>query len=188
MNNRSSIRGVFDTRLEVLEIKALCFDLHIDYENLTGNTKGEKVMSLLEYCERRDKVEELLRHAVESRPDLKLQLSPPESLKSNNILIDHLDVVIVGDLTVSQKLKLDGVVGGNIIVERSGFVTINGVVNKNLVIQEGGIAMVYGVIERNVINNGGTLEIYGAIQGYVTTKLNGTTYIDESSYVHILLT
>ena len=51
------------------EIQALCFDLNIDYENLPGNRKGDKVIGLLASIERREQIPDLLKLCAARRPN-----------------------------------------------------------------------------------------------------------------------
>ena len=41
------------------ELKDLCFDLGIDYEDLPGQGKADKARELVAHCERRDRFAEL---------------------------------------------------------------------------------------------------------------------------------
>ena len=52
------------------EIKELCFDIGIDYEELEGTTKGSKVISLIVHIERRLQLAGLLEALIERRPDI----------------------------------------------------------------------------------------------------------------------
>ncbi len=52
------------------ELRALCYDLSIDYENLRGETKEAKTLALVDYCARHGKLEQLLARCQELRPYL----------------------------------------------------------------------------------------------------------------------
>ncbi len=52
------------------ELSALCFDLGIDYEELAGATKTEKVTALLDYCERHGRLPALLTYLQAERPQI----------------------------------------------------------------------------------------------------------------------
>jgi hypothetical protein len=52
------------------ELKLLCFDLGLDYENLGGDTKTIKCLELILYAERRGKMEDLLSLCEKARPGL----------------------------------------------------------------------------------------------------------------------
>ena len=57
---RQKLRQQMEKHLELGDVKRLCFDLGVDYENLAGVTKGEKVIALLDHCDRRNKQSPLL--------------------------------------------------------------------------------------------------------------------------------
>jgi len=51
------LRQTLDERFDLEEIKDLCFDLNIDFDDLRG--EGKKVRELVAYCQRHDRLEEL---------------------------------------------------------------------------------------------------------------------------------
>lgn len=52
------------------ELRALCYDLAIDYENVRGDTKEAKALALVAYCARQGRLEQLLTVCQEKRPFL----------------------------------------------------------------------------------------------------------------------
>lgn len=54
------------------DLEELCFTLGIDWDNLRGQTKGEKARALIRYCVSRGRYEELLAAVLEARPGLEL--------------------------------------------------------------------------------------------------------------------
>jgi hypothetical protein len=50
------------------ELRNLCFDLHIDYENLNGIGKEDKVRELVAYCDRHGRIPELVEECRRLRP------------------------------------------------------------------------------------------------------------------------
>ena len=50
---KASLRELMDKNLSETEVKAISFDLEIDYENLDGRTKKEKIISLLNSVNRK---------------------------------------------------------------------------------------------------------------------------------------
>lgn len=54
------------------ELRSLCFDLDLDYENISGETKESKVRELVMYCERRGKLPLLIDGIRKARPNLAL--------------------------------------------------------------------------------------------------------------------
>ncbi|NIV98293.1 hypothetical protein GWN26_03735 [Candidatus Saccharibacteria bacterium] len=51
------------------ELRSLCFDLGIDYEELGGRSKSVKVLELIGFMQRRARLDELVFLARELRPD-----------------------------------------------------------------------------------------------------------------------
>lgn len=64
------LRQILTKRFSLSEIKVLCFDMGIDYDELSGVDKVEKIMSLLQYIQRRLKLEDLVAYIKRSRPDV----------------------------------------------------------------------------------------------------------------------
>ena len=63
------------------ELKVLLFDLEIDIEKLDGVGKTEKIISLIQYMERRnDQMRRFLLKLVHERPDVKWFLNGPDPL------------------------------------------------------------------------------------------------------------
>lgn len=52
------------------ELRALCYDLAIDYENVRGETKEAKALALVVYCARQGRLEQLLTYCQGKRPFL----------------------------------------------------------------------------------------------------------------------
>ena len=52
------------------EIKTICFDLDVDYDNLPGSNKDEKARELVVFLDRSGKLENLLKRAQELRPNI----------------------------------------------------------------------------------------------------------------------
>ncbi len=67
--DRRHLRQVLETRFNDDELRALCFDLRVDYENLPGTTKAAKAIEIIAYFERMNRVEALMRSVTELRPD-----------------------------------------------------------------------------------------------------------------------
>jgi hypothetical protein len=52
------------------ELRNMCFDLGVEYENLPGDSKPDRVRELLVYLERRGRIRELVRTCIRDRPRL----------------------------------------------------------------------------------------------------------------------
>lgn len=57
------------------ELRLVCSDLDIEYENVPGDTRETKVNELIEYVRRRGRVQDLVAVVQEARPNLKLTYS-----------------------------------------------------------------------------------------------------------------
>ena len=69
-HTRAEIRQLLTERLDVTDIRTLCFDVDLEFENLSGQNKQEKVIDLLAHFERRQQLDYLLRAVKSMRPDL----------------------------------------------------------------------------------------------------------------------
>jgi hypothetical protein len=72
--DRATLRKLLNTHFDLEEIETLCFDLHIDFENLDGQSKQAKVRELVLYCERYRRIDELVATIRRLRPPL---IAPP---------------------------------------------------------------------------------------------------------------
>jgi hypothetical protein len=62
------LKNKMDEYFNTNEIETLCFDLGIDYENLSGEGKSAKIRELIEYCRRQDRLDELVARVRAERP------------------------------------------------------------------------------------------------------------------------
>jgi DNA-binding NtrC family response regulator len=62
----TTLRRILDERFDLEEIKDLCFDLDIDFDNLPGS--GKKAREVVAYCKRHSCVTELVTRIGQSRP------------------------------------------------------------------------------------------------------------------------
>lgn len=53
---------------DLSELKNLCFDLHVDYDELAGETKSGKARELVKYCHRTGKIAALVTRCQELQP------------------------------------------------------------------------------------------------------------------------
>jgi len=59
-----------ETAYDIAEIKSLVFHLGIDFENIAGNTKEEKIIELIRYCDRRKRLTDLANRINEERKNI----------------------------------------------------------------------------------------------------------------------
>ena len=62
------LRELVAQSFDMNELRLLCFDLGIDFEDLTGENKAGKTMSLVQYFDRRNQIETLVRWCEKERP------------------------------------------------------------------------------------------------------------------------
>jgi hypothetical protein len=70
------LRRVIIQHFDLEELKAIAFDLSIDWDDLSGETKPTKVQSLIMYLARRGRLSELATILGEERPIINLPPLP----------------------------------------------------------------------------------------------------------------
>lgn len=64
------LRMIIDSQFNKEELRILCFDLGVDYDNLIGESKAAKIVDLLSYLERSGEVHKAIEALTCSRPDI----------------------------------------------------------------------------------------------------------------------
>lgn len=64
----TQLRKLLIQHFSLDELRVLCFDLGLEYDDLPGDTKTTKMHGLIEYLQRRDELNRLLEEAVDHRP------------------------------------------------------------------------------------------------------------------------
>jgi cytoskeletal protein CcmA (bactofilin family) len=90
---------------------------------------------------------------------------------------------IAGDIRLDFDLTLYGTVTGSVTVVEDGFLLLYGTCNQNVILENKSKAYIYGTVVGNALNNGGYLEIYGTINGFVKTSNEGNTKIDPYAVI-----
>lgn len=67
-NSLLTLRDNLNTYFSLSEIRTLCFDLGIDYEDLGGDSKNDKVMNLVQFMQRHGRLQELEDLVRQERP------------------------------------------------------------------------------------------------------------------------
>jgi len=62
----TTLRRILNEQFDLEELKDLCFDLNIDFDDLPGG--GKKTREVVAYCKRRDRVAELVASIRQLRP------------------------------------------------------------------------------------------------------------------------
>jgi len=66
----AGLRQILVSRLDEGELRTLCFDLGVDYDNLPGEGKANKARELVIYLERRNRIGALVETGKSLRPDI----------------------------------------------------------------------------------------------------------------------
>ena len=67
---QAELRRILNQRLNLADVKAACHDLEVDYDNLAGDTKNEKMIELLFHLRNRNRLPDLIAWLMNERPDL----------------------------------------------------------------------------------------------------------------------
>lgn len=62
------LRKKIELHYNLDEIRLLCANIDVDYDDLPGETKTVKILELVEYCERRSRLDKLMQQCREDRP------------------------------------------------------------------------------------------------------------------------
>lgn len=65
-----NLNDLLDRHFNLDELRRLCLDLSIEFENLSGETRMTKAQSLLEFCLRHDRLPELVERVEKARPNV----------------------------------------------------------------------------------------------------------------------
>ena len=64
------LRNLLNDHFNIPELRELCFNLDVDYEELEGPNKTSKVQDLISYLKRRNKLHFLIEEVKEQRPSV----------------------------------------------------------------------------------------------------------------------
>ncbi len=120
--NPAQLARLIDRHFNADELRSLCFDLKIDYDNLRGQTKVTKAWSLVQYSMRRRNVAQLVQVCGSLRsgiawyepPDTATPKAPDKSAqqaKLRRMLTEHLDESQVRELCASLDVDYESLPG-----------------------------------------------------------------------------
>jgi hypothetical protein len=111
------------------ELKSLCFDLGVAYDELPGEGKVNKARELIAFMERRDRIAELVAECARQRPKVswKLSLDGDDAAASNDRRDQQRAV-----REASGSIPLPGRAAGDVIVAQIGAGAENVAVGKNV--------------------------------------------------------
>jgi len=69
--NLSELRRQMSLYFNTSEIQVICFDLNIDYDDLSGDSKNSKILELITYAQRRGILDELVAAVQRLRPHMR---------------------------------------------------------------------------------------------------------------------
>ena len=81
--NFGPLRQQMSQAFNLDDLRTLCFDLGIEYEDLAGETKQAKIISLIEYTQRHNRLPHLLETLAKVRPATNWQM--PTKLTVNDL-------------------------------------------------------------------------------------------------------
>jgi hypothetical protein len=76
-NYRTHLRQTLVDYFDESELRTLCFDLEVHYDNLLHATKADAARELVGYLERRDRIPELVAMGQKQRPEISWGEVPP---------------------------------------------------------------------------------------------------------------
>jgi len=74
--DRTKLRQTIVEYFNAGEMRTLCFDLGVDYDDLPGQGKANKARELISYLQRRDRLPELMRMVKQLRPNISWEDGP----------------------------------------------------------------------------------------------------------------
>ncbi len=94
-SHRAAFRQMLVTFFSDSELRDLCFDLGIEYENLSGQSKSDKVRELIAYAERSGRSIELLSLCRHLRPEMAWDgLSQPSAVGQPRTAMMHKRILL----------------------------------------------------------------------------------------------
>jgi eukaryotic-like serine/threonine-protein kinase len=100
----AALKRLLITHFDLSELRALCFDLGVDHENLPANTKEELAHQLLLYLARRERIAALLALCQRQRPMVDWPVLSPEEVAA--FIAPAQGRTAAGDRKRSQQLVL----------------------------------------------------------------------------------
>ncbi|WP_175127815.1 hypothetical protein [Achromobacter piechaudii] len=89
---------------------------------------------------------------------------------------------INNDIVLTDRLDLYGQAAGNISVLQGGELRLYGQCSRDITVTAGGIAIIYGMVVGSVVNDGGNVEVLGAIIGSLRT-ISGSTSVNPNASI-----
>jgi len=95
MLNKVNLRKGLEKCYSLGELKIVCFELGVDFDVLSGDSKPTKSLELVEYLDRRGKIDALVEYCVRDRPSYDWGISTPDSRVTVNAPNNTAEKVMV---------------------------------------------------------------------------------------------
>lgn len=96
--NKRQLRDALSAAFNADELKTLCVDLRVDYDNLAGNNKAGRIRELVDLLDREDRISDLVEAAERERPNgnwrEQIQLTPTpntQPIEPPSALVAYID-------------------------------------------------------------------------------------------------
>jgi hypothetical protein len=89
----TQLHRILAERFSEEELRTLCFNLNVDYDDLPAKGKANKARELIAYLERRDRIPELLETGQRSRPDISWSDAPEPPSEGPPARISQIEFV-----------------------------------------------------------------------------------------------
>lgn len=98
----TQLRQILTDRFGAGELRTLCFDLGIDYDDLPGDGKTDKARELVSYLDNRGRISELIEMGRQLRPNVTWKGSmggtgSPEAAHNSSGAQVHINVQVNGE-------------------------------------------------------------------------------------------
>lgn len=88
----------------------------------------------------------------------------------------------IGDVLTTEDITIRGILDGQLSVNAHHNAHIFGIVTKNVIAYKDSAVRINGIVKGDVINKGGIIEIYGIVNGRLTT-IDGDTRVSPNAIV-----
>lgn len=104
---KTDLQQILNAYFNDSELRDLCFRLHIEYEDLGGNTKSDKVRELILHAERHNRTEALLQTIYELRPHagVSVRQEAAKRLDASDPLLAQLNSLVEQLRTYHERLR-----------------------------------------------------------------------------------
>lgn len=89
---------------------------------------------------------------------------------------------VSGDFLINEDTQIQGIINGSVYVEKGAHLFHYGMIKGTVTVDKGSEAQIFGFVKGDVINNGGSLIVFGTVNGAVRTD-SGHTKIDKNAFI-----